>query len=255
MKQYNYGNTTNIHVIQISKSEIYEMDFVRGKQPRETLKSFYNRQLVKPDIMTNAGYFNMSTGEAVFNFVDDKKVESTAESYKWGIGITTDGELKYGTLDSGIFKDFISAFPVFLDNGEKVDMSYADEVNYRARRTMIGYNDEDIFIVLVENPGAKLELCQQIMLELGCKFAVNMDGGGSTKALDIDGNSITTDFTSRAVNNFFCVYLKESKPKEDADVLYRVQVGAFSRRGNAERLVSELKTKGYNAFVTTTPKK
>ena len=33
--------------------------------------------------------------------------------------------------------------------------------------------------------------------------------------------------------------------------LYRVQVGAFSNRSNADRLCNELKSKGYSAFVKT----
>ena len=32
--------------------------------------------------------------------------------------------------------------------------------------------------------------------------------------------------------------------------LYRVQVGAFANRANAEKLVKELKAKGYSAFIT-----
>jgi N-acetylmuramoyl-L-alanine amidase len=31
--------------------------------------------------------------------------------------------------------------------------------------------------------------------------------------------------------------------------LYKVQVGAFSKRENAEKLLSELKSKGYSAFI------
>ena len=34
------------------------------------------------------------------------------------------------------------------------------------------------------------------------------------------------------------------------DELYRVQLGAFNVKSNADRLVTELKGKGYNAFVT-----
>jgi len=37
----------------------------------------------------------------------------------------------------------------------------------------------------------------------------------------------------------------DSQPK----VLYKVQVGAFAKRENAERLVKELKEKGYNPFI------
>lgn len=39
--------------------------------------------------------------------------------------------------------------------------------------------------------------------------------------------------------------------KKMCNQLYRVQVGAFSNRGNAEKLCNELKAKGYNAFIKT----
>ena len=39
---------------------------------------------------------------------------------------------------------------------------------------------------------------------------------------------------------------------EVAGVIYRVQVGAFSVKANADKLAAELKSKGYSAFVTST---
>jgi N-acetylmuramoyl-L-alanine amidase len=33
---------------------------------------------------------------------------------------------------------------------------------------------------------------------------------------------------------------------------WKVQVGAFSVKANATRVVNDLKSKGYNAFITTT---
>jgi N-acetylmuramoyl-L-alanine amidase len=37
--------------------------------------------------------------------------------------------------------------------------------------------------------------------------------------------------------------------KKKITKLYKVQVGAFTDRRNAERLVNELKSKGYDAFI------
>jgi N-acetylmuramoyl-L-alanine amidase len=44
----------------------------------------------------------------------------------------------------------------------------------------------------------------------------------------------------------------EKKPEkpEPADTLYKVQVGAFGSKSNAEKLVAELKKKGYPAIIT-----
>ena len=39
--------------------------------------------------------------------------------------------------------------------------------------------------------------------------------------------------------------------QSERNTLYRVQVGAFSNRSNADKLVAELKSKGYSAFIKT----
>ena len=39
------------------------------------------------------------------------------------------------------------------------------------------------------------------------------------------------------------------EPEPDGDVWYRVQVGAFREKANADRLCAELQEKGYSAYV------
>lgn len=53
-------------------------------------------------------------------------------------------------------------------------------------------------------------------------------------------NSVTTDF-----------YKYYGLQKQGADKLYRVQVGAFRIRENAEAMVRKIKEAGFEAFVTT----
>lgn len=251
MEQYNFNNVSNMHVIKIKKEEIDKIDFSIGNEPRETLSNFFRRQERKPDILTNAGYFNMKTGDSVFNYKDENKIYSSYKTHQWGMGITNKGDLRYGSINDPDFKDFVSGFPIYLDGGKKVDISYAKEVDYLARRTLLGYNNEYIFIVLIENPGAHLDLCQSIMFELGCIYAINLDGGGSTKALNKKGESITTDPTNRPVDNFLCIYLKD-KNNEDINsktLIYRIQVGAFKNYENAQKFLKNLQMKKSNIGI------
>src|SRR5699024_5737475 len=44
-------------------------------------------------------------------------------------------------------------------------------------------------------------------------------------------------------------YKAKSKPKKDSKGLYKVQVGAFKDKKNAEKLAKELKKKGYSNFI------
>ena len=52
---------------------------------------------------------------------------------------------------------------------------------------------------------------------------------------------------AKAILEYFGIEYKE-EPKESG-VIYRVQVGAYSVKANADKLVNELKEKGYNAIV------
>ena len=229
MKTYN--PESYITVIEISKAEIEKIDFALCKQPRQTLKDFYDDCSTKPDIICNGGFFNMSDGTTVFNFKDENKVISNNPQYKWGIGITS-GELVFGCVDNTQFTDFVSAYPPLVEDSKAISITYAKELDYKARRTMLGYNKDTVFIVAVELPGMTFKEMQKLMLELGCTFAINLDGGGSTKILDKDGKSITSTVYNRAVDNVVAVYLKK---------IYRVQAGAFMLKSGSEKLLKQIK--------------
>ena len=241
MKTYNPEK--HITVVQIPKKEIEKIDFAVCEQPKQTLKAFYDKQADKPDIICNGGFFALSTGETVFNFKDNDKTISNNAQYRWGIG-TVNGELKFGCIDNEKFDDFVSAYPPLVEEGKAIKITYAKELDYKARRTMLGYDKDNIYIVAVESPGMKYSDMQTLMLNLGCEFAINLDGGGSTKILE-KGKSITSVLYNRAVDNVVAVYLKKEK------ILYKVQVGAFSVKENAERLKTELEKKGYDAFIVS----
>ena len=68
-----YDIESYIKICEIPKSEIDRIDFAKCKEPRQTLKSYYDDCKVKPDLVCNGGFFNMASGESVFNFKDDGK--------------------------------------------------------------------------------------------------------------------------------------------------------------------------------------
>ena len=238
-----YNPEKHITVVEIPKVEIDKFDFALCKQPRQTLKEYYDGCTIKPDIICNGGFFDMNTGGTIFNFKDNQKTISDNPSYRWGMGIVN-GELKFGGLDYENFDDFVSAYPVLVERGQAIEITFAKEIDYKARRTMLGYNDKTIYIVTVELPGMKFAEMQKFMIGLGCQYAINLDGGGSTKILN-NGESLTSSFYNRAVDNVVAVYLKKEK------TLYKVQVGAFSIKENAEKLKNELQKKGYSAFIVS----
>jgi hypothetical protein len=250
MKVYTHSRYNYVRIAEIQKSELQKITFDLCRQPRETLASYYNRQIDKPDLVINAGFFAMNNGNTCFNYISNGTTVNEVPSYKWGLGVVGDTDVSYGEMHSKNWTGWISGYPNLIDNGVKVNIDFALELNYKARRTMIGYNDTMIYIVCVENPGMNFNQMQDLMLSLGCKYAINLDGGGSTKMLH-NGASVTKDVTNRPVDNVIAVYLKEVTQKR---TLYKVQVGAFSLRGNAENFLQTVKNLGGDyakAYITS----
>jgi exopolysaccharide biosynthesis protein len=287
MEQIRLDNYPYAKILKIKKNEVEKIDFALCNQPTETIDSYYKRHEKKPDIICNGGFFAMSTGNTVFHYIDEYLTVSTDKRYLQGIGIK-DNNLILGQYNL-LFKDFVSAYPVLISNGKDVVTDIGKEIDYNARRTIIGFNNDYIFLVLVDSYGYNFKKCRQLLHELGITDAVNLDGGGSTRAL-LKGKLITSDAVyNRPVDNVVCFYLKPEiktiyrvqtgafgsrvnaekylekiKVLNDSigagyknayiryiDRLYKVQVGAFGNKNNAEKVVNDLKSKGYSAFIVS----
>lgn len=228
-----------VKILTIPFKNIQRINLAMCNQPRETPDSFYARQPVKPDIVVNGGFFDLSDGLTIFDFKDENKVIS-AVNYE-GMAILGNKDLKYMKMDF-TSRDFVSAYPPLIVDKKKQPITIGKEINRLARRTAVGWNTNNFYIVTVDEPGLKFDALQEIFLELRVNFAINLDGGGSTRLL-VNGEVKTNQIYARPVDNVLCVYLNKK-------VLYKVQVGAFSIYENAKKLLTELNQKGYNGFIT-----
>lgn len=283
IKPKNYPCAT---IYKIRKTEIEKIDFTLCQQPTETLEHFYNRQTVKPDFLCNGGFFSMSTGETIFTFIDDGKEVSVHKNLLEGYGVKDGKDLVLDKYE-GNYSDFISAYPVFMKNGNVVNSTVGSEINYNARRTILGYDQFYIYVIIIELPGYAFSMIKGMLTELNIPNAINLDGGGSTRVL-VNGKRTTEQSYSRPVDNVVAIYFKKDQllyrvqtgafgvkanaERYQAEIqklpdtigagyknayirlingLYKVQVGAFSKKTNAEKVVKDLKEKGYNSFITT----
>ncbi|MCF6464219.1 N-acetylmuramoyl-L-alanine amidase [Clostridium sp. Cult1] len=64
-----------------------------------------------------------------------------------------------------------------------------------------------------------------------------------------DMEKLTPEKYARAIAKAFGE-VKEDNPAISIDKIYKVQVGAFSVKDNAEKLLQELKSKGFNGFIS-----
>lgn len=248
MEIFNPNGYSNVTVVKVPKNEISRLDFELCKQPRETLNRFYDRKVKKPNILMNAGFFSLADGSTCFTFVDENQTISEMEQYNTGMGVVSDSMLIFGDLnDRTDWRDFISAYPVLIKDGKAVKIQIAQEINYAARRSIIGYDADNVYLIAVEGKGMNFSGCQKMLLSLKLLYAINLDGGGSTKILH-DGKSITSVAYNRAVDSVVAIYLKDKEeekpvePEKPEKVIYRVQVGAFSKSANAERMRDEIRS-------------
>lgn len=287
MKIFNPIGYDYVTVVEILKQEISEIDLDVCEQPKQTLGKYYEScKDKKPDIIINGGFFGLANGDPCFNLENEGRMYAETDLYQEGIGIKGSSDLILSKAKAENWRDFISAYPVLMRNGSPVHISIASEINYKARRSILGYTDDKIYLIAVEKPGLTFSGCQTLLSELGVDNAINLDGGGSTKILK-DGKSITSNSYNRAVDNVICIYLKKDvlyrvqtgayskyanalvrrtqvRALKDTigagyknayirqiDGLYKVQVGAFSKRENALKVTADLKTKGIDSFITT----
>lgn len=198
---------------KLQKSE-YIVDIATCKEPKETLSSFYNRQTNKPDILINGGLFVMSNGKPIANFMDEKVKLAINSNYLYGMGVTSKGEMMTGSVNSAYFKDFVSGYPILVSNGKAENITFAKEIDGKHPRTAIGHNSTHYFILIVDgrtstNKGATFSEMQKWLIKYGVTFAVNLDGGGSTRCL-IGGKVANQPTENRAVDNVICFYEKEN---------------------------------------------
>lgn len=259
MKTYNHKNFSYVNITEIPFSEIKKIDIAKCKEPTQTLQQYYANANPKPDAIMNGGMFVMATGNTIYSLRDENKTLITDYKNKKGFGILGSRELAVGEIDDGqAYRDFISAYPTLIDDGCICNTSNAASIDYKARRSIVAWDDKNFYLITIDFPEMEFADIQKILLDMGVIYAANLDGGGSTCKL-INGDKVTAQSYNRPVDNVICVYLyKEDETIKDQQkkVIYRVQVGAYSVKSNADNMLAKVKKlnddKGYgyeNAYV------
>ena len=220
MKVYTHPKYSYVKVVEVPFDEIEKIDIDICKQPRETLGSYYNRMTRKPEVLINGGYFNMQDGVGCFSLIDDQKIDMIDAYTRDGIGVIVNepSNLVYGYVDDGQnWEDFIAGYPVLVQEGKPITkVTKASELNYNALRSCIGYSAKNVYVVAISKPGLKIIPMANLMAELGCVYAINLDGGGSSRLM-VNGEVKNTPTENRKVDSVIAIYLKkeeENKPEK-----------------------------------------
>jgi hypothetical protein len=243
----------NIHYIQFPKSAIRKISFDVCTQPSLAPQKMLATYEETPNIMTNLGFFDMSTGNSILNFKSNGVVYSSDGTWPYGWGIKENGNIDIGFAEAEGWDDFVSGFPVLIWDGSSCDTSKASGVEGNYHRNIWGIENDYIFNIIIEGAGATFSTCQKLIKQLfpNCQYAFNMDGGGSVAAYE-DGVRISDPGWERPVDSVCSVWFKKMQSG------YRCQLGFFGNKDNAYRFrdtVTQLKSSIPNfsyssAFVT-----
>ena len=211
----------------IPKKEIERLDFDLCRQPAETLEAYYARQSVKPDLLCNGGLFGMKDGKTYFTFRSEGQTVSYIDKYTKGFGITGQGELRSGDYgrDGVSYRDFICGYPVLIKNGRPYSSDVGRELDRRTRRTALGMDEKNVYIMTVDLPGMSFDQLKTVLIQAGVQEAINLDGGGSTRLLAGGKLQTASTVASRAVDNVFAVYLKRETVSAELPILKKGQKG------------------------------
>lgn len=187
-----------IHIRAIPFDEIEYIDVVETRESVKTTATKFN----EVDYIINGGFF-CTYKEPQFNMKIRGRTLKTYPDHKWGM-IFTKNRIRYGELSQG--NTFISGHPVLLDNSEFCDYKYASEIDGERQRTAMGYDDRYLYLVVCDKTkGLTLRGLRQIMKHIGCTYAINLDGGGSSSLFQ-KGKEKNRQTDQRRVNN--CIFIK-----------------------------------------------
>jgi len=130
----------------------------------------------------------MKTGATVSRLVDEHKSIASSDITWYGMFIKGDNEIGFGDYRYvGQVRDFLGASPSLVKNSQIViDNPFRSIMAGYNPRSAVGMNNEYFFVVAIDGrrsflPGMTGNQLANFMLNIGCKEAMNLDGGHSTR--------------------------------------------------------------------------
>lgn len=216
--------------VQLSANDIEKIEYVHGNEPTESIQNAYNR--LGCDIIINANFFAMSTGETCGEVVDEGKTLSSGMS-PYGFAFVDKKKPVFSYKNSVKAVEFVGGYPCLLkDNKVYIDTTEAgfSATSTAARgRTALGITANGDFIIrsIADTDSKNKISIKNLALQLqsyGCINAINLDGGGSAQWISPWGKFIS----GRKVDGFIAVWLKKTSTEGDKTMFEKNTVVTFT---------------------------
>ena len=215
----------------------------------------------------NASYYNMTTGKPSGVFVMNGKDVTGGDKSAY-FAVLKDGTVKIGNADEyandkGNIQEALGIYKMLVFDG-KIVLSDADQKNtQKYPRQTIGITEDNKVILLSadgnqepESAGLTLMEQAQVMLDLGCKWAGHLDGGGSmtygSKPEGEDAFKIVnkpSDGSERSISNGLIVVSTAVASKTFDHVSYNVETEYATPGTPVEVSVAGVSTTGHAAEI------
>lgn len=186
----------------ISLKDIEKIDFIITEGM--TAKQVYDKY--KPNYIINGALYDFST-KGNITYAKDEGEKSGYLFSQEGIGFKEDNSIEWCTKDSAT-RDFIAGSPCLVKEGKKfIDWGnkYSSYVDGSHKRSCIGFNDTHLFLFASDKENT-IEETVNNCINLGMKYAINLDGGGSCH---LQKDTTVTKSSSRANVSWILVYTKQ----------------------------------------------
>ena len=213
-----------------------------------TLEAAMRAQPVEPDIGINGGYY--SGWKPVAHLKSDGKVLAADPWGDWGYGWDQGADIRMLSVPGGggtLCSNHITCKTLLSpEMGIDTPLDVAPELTGRRGRTALALDDQNLIIWCSSDgaDGITLPTLRQALYEMGAKTAIALDGGQSCKYRVKGGSVYITNAKRPEVQHYIFIWLRPGKK-----TYYRVQVGSFTVKANAVRLLKELAGKGYKGYI------
>ena len=189
------------------------------------------------DIVINCTLYNPTKWVPVCDVKCDGKVLSDDQYGYWGFGWNKNDNIMVMTNNINTYENYITSVALIKDGKDTIITANAD-VRRAAGRTAIGFRADGQMVIWCTKEGAPnmtLETLRSKLYELGCEYALALDGGGSSQ-LSQDGKNYI--YSSRKVQNYLCIWVeKPEQEKSDNPYTYPTRTLKLGMSGDDVRWV------------------
>ncbi len=202
--------------LKIKLTDIDRVELIGGTV-RRTAAQVFKMLPEKPDYLINAGMYDMKSGLTVCDTIVDGVLLNggnyTDKGFAWDDNNLEPEDTAAAKVRG--YRYFLGGSPSLLWNGRlNIDGKGFDKYFLNSAKSVrIGMGITDKELVVCFPAAAKtLGTFAGIMAAAGCKYAINLDGGGSTRVMQNVGGKLrqlSSNRENRANSTWLAIYLKK----------------------------------------------